>query len=164
MKTFRDFMEAGLYAPGGYYPTRSPKEDFYTAPELHPVFAEILADEVADQLKELAACRAPEPYFIVEMGSGNGLLARRLLSALRAKHPQWAGRFRLALVERCENLLLESIRSFGGIGEKILGFTRLEDLPRCAGVFISNELVDAFPVHLLEKRGGRMQEVFIENV
>src|SRR5208282_3083278 len=109
MKTFRDFMEVSLYAPGGYYPTRSPKEDFYTAPELHPVFAEILADVAADRLTGLAASRVPGPYFIVEMGSGNGLLARRLASALRTRHPECAGLFRLALVERCEMLLLESI-------------------------------------------------------
>lgn len=58
---------------------------------------------------------------------------------------------------------MESICSFGGSGEKILGFTRVEDVPPCAGFFISNELVDAFPVHLLEKRDGQMWEVHVEN-
>ena len=49
MQTFRDFMEASLYSPNGYYPTREAKADFYTAPELHPAFAEILASEAASR-------------------------------------------------------------------------------------------------------------------
>jgi SAM-dependent MidA family methyltransferase len=126
------------------------------------VFAEILADEAAAQLEKLAAAKVPEPYFIVEMGSGNGLLAQEMSKSFRRRHPEWAG-IQWALVERCENLLVESICSFSGSGEKILGFTRLADLPPCAGVFISNELVDAFPVHLLEKRDGQMWEVHVGN-
>lgn len=156
-------MESSLYAPGGFYPTRTVKADFYTAPELHPSFGEILAGEVAARLKELSQTGVREPFFIVEMGSGNGTLARRIAKTLRQRHPEWAGRAQFALIERCENLLVESICSFAGTGERILGFTRLEDLPPCAGVFISNELVDAFPVHLLEKRDGKVHEVYVED-
>ena len=155
-------MESSLYAPGGFYPTREPKADFYTAPELHPAFGEILASEIAFRLGQLSQAGVPGPYFIVEMGSGSGMLARRIMKTLRERHPEWADRARLALVERCENLLVDSLCSFAGTGENILGFTRLEDLPPCAGVFISNELVDAFPVHLLEKHDGQVHEVYIE--
>ena len=43
MQTFRDFMEAALYDPEqGYYGRRIPREDFYTAPELHPAFGGVL--------------------------------------------------------------------------------------------------------------------------
>ena len=36
----------------------------------------------------------------------------------------------------------------------------LEDLAGMEGVFLSNELVDAFPVHLVEKQDGLLREVY----
>jgi len=50
MKTFRDFMESSLYAPeGGYYQSRVPTEDFYTAPD------QFLAEKGLDT--RLGACQ-----------------------------------------------------------------------------------------------------------
>ncbi|MBI3548061.1 MAG: SAM-dependent methyltransferase [Elusimicrobia bacterium] len=162
MKTFRDFMESSLYAPeGGYYHTRIPTEDFYTAPELHPAFAGILAADIAARFTELAARGVPEPYAIVEMGSGTGLLGLSINRFLKERHPAWASRAITILVERCESQLVPSILRVAQGGAKVMGYSRLEDVPACAGVFLSNELVDAFPVHLLEKKDGLVHEVYV---
>lgn len=156
-------METALYDPGrGYYPRRSPGEDFYTAPELHPAFAQALAREIFLRLEAVAAAEPEAPLFIVEMGSGNGRLAGQILDALRRREDGWHKRVRYVLVERVEHLLLESVARLGAVSDGVLGYSRLEDVPPCCGVFLSNELVDALPFHVLEKKDGRVREVFVE--
>lgn len=162
MVTFRDYMESALYSSGGFYERRTPMEDFYTAPELHPAFAGILAGWTLERLKGLEERGVPAPYFIVEMGSGVGTLGAGILKALRERHGAWLPKLRYVFVERSESALLKSILSAGS-GERVLGYSRLEDVPACSGVFLSNELVDAFPVHLLQKDGGLMREVYVQS-
>lgn len=161
MVTFRDYMESALYGSGGFYERRTPMEDFYTAPELHPAFAGILAGEIVARLKALSDRRVPGPYFVVEMGSGAGALGAGILKAVRERHGDWAAKLRYVFVERSETFLLRSILG-ADAGDRVLGYSRLEDVPEAAGVFLSNELVDAFPVHLLQKEGGRMYEVYVQ--
>lgn len=163
MPTFKDFMESALYDPeAGFYPNREAKEDFYTAPELHPAFAGVLTRQIVARLSELKGRAIPEPYCIVEMGSGSGLLARQIIGELRRNHPDWSQKVRYVLVERSRNLLLDSVTALSALNGRVLGYSRIEDLPPCSGVFFSNELVDAFPVHLLERNAGKVREVYVD--
>lgn len=156
-------MESALYDPrSGFYASRKVKQDFYTAPELHPAFAETLVRKFVRLLSSLKARAVPGPYSIVEMGSGSGLLARQVLGALRRAYPEWDQEIRYVLVERTRNQLLESMTAVPGAAGRLLGFTRLEDAPPATGIFFSNELVDSFPFHLLEKRDGRVVELYVE--
>ncbi|MDE2292485.1 MAG: SAM-dependent methyltransferase, partial [Elusimicrobia bacterium] len=149
MKTFRRFMEAALYDPAhGFYAARQPKADFYTAPELHPAFARVLAGEVAARLERVRAERPRAPLFVVEMGAGDGTLARQLLTALREDHARWFRAIRYVLVERVESLMLDAVLRLQDTGAGVMGYTRLEDMPPVCGVFLSNELVDALPAHV----------------
>ena len=158
MVTFRDYMESSLYAAGGYYERREPREDFYTAPELHGAFAGILAGEIVARLKILEERGVPGPYSIVEMGSGSGALGAAVLKNVRERHADWVAKLRYVFVERVESRLLRSVVD---TTDRVLGYSRVADVPPCAGVFLSNELVDAFPIHLLHKSGGRMFEVYV---
>lgn len=162
MITFRDFMESALYDPkSGFYETREPKNDFYTAPELHPAFGGILAAEIVARLERLAAQGVPAPYFIVEMGSGNGTLARAILRSIKESRPEWLDRATYVLVERSESRLIASVLKLRAEGYMVMGHSKLAEMAPGPGVFLSNELVDAFPAHLLEKRDGRVQEVYV---
>lgn len=159
-------MESALYDPrSGFYSKRIATEDFYTAPELHPAFAQILAGNIVAGLRRVRAARPKTPLFVVEMGAGNGTLARQILSCLKEEHPGWFAQIRYILVERVEDLMLESVLSLQSLapGRKLLGYSRLNDMQPVSGVFFSNELVDAFPVHLLQKHEGRMREVYVKN-
>jgi len=158
-------MEQSLYDPAaGFYPRRESKGDFYTAPELHPAFGAVLAAELAARLAAVRRARPETPLCVVEMGSGDGTLSGQLRASLRAEHPRWAGEARWILVERVENLLLKSVQALRASGGEILGHASLENIPGpVCGVFLSNELVDALPVHLLEKSGGEMREVFVRD-
>ncbi len=160
MVTFHDYMESALYSKSGYYESRVPTADFYTAAELHGCFAAILTLEIVRRLDALESRKVPGPYFIVEMGSGNGALGSQVLRCLRERHGDWAAKIRYVFVERSESQLLSSILSAAS-SERVLGYNRLRDVPPCVGVFLSNELVDAFAVHLLEKQGGKMREVYV---
>ncbi|OIO09122.1 MAG: hypothetical protein AUJ52_06860 [Elusimicrobia bacterium CG1_02_63_36] len=165
MVTFKSFMESSLYDPhSGFYSRRTPTEDFYTAPELHFAFAFVLAKRIVAGLERIRAVRPTAPLFVVEMGSGDGSLARQVLTAIKEEHPVWFERIRYVLVERVENLMLDSILSLQSVapGGKLLGYSRLEDMQPVCGVFFSNELVDAFPVHLLQKSRGQVREVYVK--
>lgn len=157
-------MEEALYDPErGFYQKRNPTQDFYTAPELHPAFGAVIARELARRFEQLKEAGVPPPYSIVEMGSGDGRLARSILTALKTAAPAWAASARYVLVERSKQALLDSVVGLSADFERVLGYSRLEEVLPCAGVFLSNELVDAFPVHLLEKRDGRVFEVYVED-
>lgn len=161
LRTFRDFCETALYHPErGFYARRRPTEHFYTAPELHPAFGRTLARALAGWLDELRSRSIPPPYTIVEMGSGSGLLARQLRESLRRERPELAADLCWVLVERSRDLLLESLAGFDDAPGRVLGCERLGEVPVFRGVFISNELVDALPFHVLEKRGGRVLELY----
>jgi SAM-dependent MidA family methyltransferase len=159
--TFRDFMESALYGEGGFYGKRAPKEDFFTAPELHPVFGETLAEEIARRLDDLERAGVPRPYSIVEMGSGSGLLAEQVIAALRRDHPGRAAGVRYVLVERERRLLVSSVLKLSETGMRVSGLSDITELDPAAGVFFSNELLDALPFHLLERRGEEVHEVYV---
>jgi SAM-dependent MidA family methyltransferase len=78
---FDEYMELALYGPGGYYerPPVGPEGDFVTSPHVHPVFAELLARGIREVHAHLGA---PTPFHVLEIGAGDGTLARQLLGLL----------------------------------------------------------------------------------
>jgi SAM-dependent MidA family methyltransferase len=79
--SFAEFMDLALYGPGGFYdrPPVGPEGHFVTSPHVHPVFAELLLRAVLDLRERLGR---PELLSIVEVGAGDGTLARSLLQML----------------------------------------------------------------------------------
>ena len=74
---FARFMELALYDPdGGYYRSADARPgrggDFVTAPELHPIFGELLAGAVEDTWQSLGR---PDGFLVQEHGAGDGALA-----------------------------------------------------------------------------------------
>src|ERR1044071_1956672 len=82
--SFRDFMEMSLYYPElGYYSSSKNKigkdGDYYTSPDLTPVFGEM----IAKQLEEMWELSGKQPFTIVEYGAGTGTLCRDILNSLK---------------------------------------------------------------------------------
>ncbi|HWH23595.1 MAG TPA: SAM-dependent methyltransferase [Candidatus Limnocylindria bacterium] len=78
--TFARFMQRALYEPGlGYYATSRERTtragDFLTAPELHPIFAEAIAVQLAEMRERLGAAA---DFTVREYGAGRGTLAEPL--------------------------------------------------------------------------------------
>ena len=146
--SFERFMELALYAPGlGYYSGgrrvigNSPHDgsDFVTAPELTPVFGEVLARQL------LQALEATGTKEIWEFGAGTGALAEQLLGELgdhieRYTIVDLSGTLRDRQHQRLQ-------REHPGLVHKVVWADSLPDT--LEGVIVGNEVLDAMPVHLM---------------
>jgi SAM-dependent MidA family methyltransferase len=161
--SFAEFMEQCLYHPQwGYYMAprqRVGKEgDFFTSSSVHAVFGGLLFR----QLRQMAEVLGGETFSIVEQGAGDGHLALDILDTAREEEPQLYERLRYVLVEIAEDSrkrqkqLLEPHVRAGRVSWS--SFAEIENLE---GVFLSNELVDAFPVHLVEQTDEGLREVHV---
>lgn len=166
--SFAAFMEAALYDPEfGYYMTAGPRigreGDYYTSLDVHPIFAELVGRQIAQAAEEIV----PSGEFtIVEMGAGKGLLAQHLLNACRRDKPDFLARLRYLLVERSPAMVetqKQRLLELTGTGVNIAWVPDLDAVSAdsITGVFLSNELVDAFPVHRLVKRPLGLREIFV---
>src|SRR3989454_5214275 len=105
-------------------------------------------------------------FTIVEMGAGKGLLAQHLLNAYRRDHPNLLSRLRYLLVERSPAMIetqKQHLRELTGAGVRIAWVPDLNAVSAdsITGVFLSNELVDAFPVHRVVKRPLGLREIYV---
>lgn len=153
---FERFMHLALYAPGlGYY-ARAARQfgqlprsgsDFVTAPELSPLFARALAVQLADSL---AATGTDEVW---EFGAGSGALAAGLIEALDALGQPLA---RYTIVDVSGALRARQRQRLAAHGARVAWADALPPVLR--GVVVGNEVLDAMPVTLLARRGGRWFE------
>lgn len=161
--TFREFMQAALYHPTyGYYTTSagsmSRGGDYVTSPEVHPVFGALVAKQICELWNVMSR---PERFAVVEYGAGSGLLARDLLHWAHAHEPKFAAALRYRIVEISPALRDAQRRTLAG------GVPRDEvewlDTPpsRVSGCVLSNELLDAFPVHRVVRMADELREVFV---
>ncbi len=112
--SFGEYMQHALYAPGlGYYAAGARKfgaaGDFVTAPEVSPLFAQVLARQLAPLLRQGEG-------EILELGAGSGLLALQMLEAL-AEQDSLPARYRILEVsadlrERQQRLLDDGLPGF----------------------------------------------------
>ncbi|MCH8180079.1 MAG: SAM-dependent methyltransferase [Proteobacteria bacterium] len=154
---FERFMELALYTPGlGYYSGgrrvlgQRPQDgsDFVTAPELTPLFGEVLARQL---LQALDATGTDEVW---EFGAGTGALAEQLLGELGDRIQRYvivdlSG----ALRDRQHQRL---VKAHPSLVHKVIW---ADSLPEAfSGVVIGNEVLDAMPVHLMAWDGQRWLE------
>lgn len=146
---FDEFMRMALYEPGlGYYAnTRSkfgvmPEEgsDFVTAPELSPVFGELVAAQVHDAF---AHTQTSEVW---EFGAGTGALAEQVLSALGDACTGYT------IVDLSGSLRARQQERLARFGDKVRWASELP--AQLQGVVVGNEVLDAMPVKLLLRRQG----------
>ena len=156
--SFRDFMAAALYdAEDGYY-TRGAAigepGDFATSPAISPAFAEVIAGEFRRETQGIDG-----GVDFVEVGAGEGRFLGAFGAALSRRDPGFAGRVRLAAVERSP----EARRRLAGIG--LSHPVRLFDSPEelapgsVRGWIFSNELFDALPVFRVQGSPNGLQEL-----
>ena len=139
--TFAEFMEVALYHPHGGYYTRDRQDpahrDYYTSPSAHPAFSALIAVHLETLWKALDC---PDPFHVVEMGAGSGLMARDITDYARQHLAAFASAMRYFTVDKASD---ESPRG-------------------TVGCVLSNELIDAFPVHRFEIENGNLVELFVD--
>jgi SAM-dependent MidA family methyltransferase len=159
--TFREFMEAALYHPQhGYYRTQvgatSRGGDYVTSPEVHPVFGALVARQICELWGTMSR---PRRFDVVEMGAGRGLLARDIVRWARDREPAFAAALRYAIVEPAEALREAQQRTLGELSSEVAWHD--DFAPRIEGIVLSNELLDAFPVHRVRREGDVLGEVYV---
>jgi SAM-dependent MidA family methyltransferase len=160
---FDDFMTEALYAPGlGYYSGGrrifglGPESgsDFVTAPELSPFFGRTLAVQVREALAASGTGR------VYEFGAGTGALAEQVLEALDADDADDDGMLRVpvdyTIVELSAQLRERQQKRLARFAPRVQW---LDAWPEAIeGVVLGNEVLDAMPVKLLHRSGGRWHE------
>ncbi len=170
-----DLMELALYDPeAGYYAAGRVKfghqKDFWTFPErLSPVFGRLVARHAAAmcaQLEAEGALGPDEPFVIVELGAGDGTLARDVCDAALALGAEGgaaarlADRLRYRIGERSpalQRVQAETCAAHVGVRLEHLPQSAADDVPaapRFKGLLLSNELVDVYPHHRVRPLDG----------
>lgn len=160
--TFAEFMQLALFWPrGGYYSRLNnvgPKGDFYTAPGAHPSFGALISLQVY-QMWVLLDC--PSTFWLVDTGAGDGLLCRDVVTYSAHLPGKFSDSLRYLCLDRLPIHGVESQLPIKATGR----VTRLasENIPLrgMQGCFISNELVDSFPVHRVTVQGGTLKELYV---
>jgi len=171
--TFARYMALCLYHPEhGYYmqgrERTGVRGDYFTSADLHPIFARLIARQAAEMWEVLDK---PARFTWAEMGAGRGLFARDFVAWVAAARPDFMAALDYVAVEpgpRQRDRLLERLGGEavatvdGGqraLKVRVLG--GLEELEPVTGCFFSNELVDAFPVSVVTRSGGRLNEIYV---
>ena len=147
---FDEYLNIALHDPQcGYYGAGRVRfgvnGDFATAPTLSPLFAECVAAQIGDILKETNGG-------VLELGAGDGVFAADVMRAL--VRGGFAPKYEIletsaALRERQR----ERLRKTGG------DFHWRETLPESfCGVVFANETLDAIPFRLFTRQNGKWME------
>jgi SAM-dependent MidA family methyltransferase len=163
--TFRDWMDAALYdARGGYYQRRGAERwgragDYRTSPERSALFAATFARHFSKLREELGR---PNTFHLVESGGGSGRFAHGVLTTLRRDAPELFDSLRYAFDEAGADSRERAAALLSPFADRV-EFRRTSDVqhPLDAAVIFSNELLDAFPVHRVTMRGGRLLEAYV---
>ena len=164
--TFAEFMTACLYEPGlGYYTSSGRKVgaegDFYTSSNVHPVFGRLIAKELITMWQSLGE---PADFQIVEAGAGNGRLAADIMDAIAELAPPLYSTVTCRLIEAEPSLAQTQAKMLAAHSGRLAWSSPLElsaGTLAISGCILSNELVDALPVHLVEMTPTGLQEIMV---
>lgn len=155
---FAEFMQVALYHPmGGYYTSArgiGAAGDYFTSPAAHPAFGALIAVQLHRMWQLLDS---PSTFDVIEMGAGDGLLAAEVAGHAPALGQRFAQALRYVRVDRRvapETAAHTDVRphAVAAVGVPVRNVV---------GCFVSNELLDAFPVHRFRVEGSALKELFV---
>ncbi len=158
--SFAEFMHLALYAPNlGYYSAGSQKfgdsktggGDFVTAPQISPLFAQTLSNQIAQILNITRGN-------ILELGAGTGKLAADILLTLAESGSVPTKYLILEVSDHLRQVQQETLLS--KLPKDLVQRVEwLTELPvNFNGVVIGNEVLDAIPVHIVHAKDEGLYE------
>lgn len=169
---FAEFMRIALYHAGGYYPNRKPigaGGDYFTSPVAHPAFGALICVQLRQMWRTLGC---PASFWAIECGAGDGALANDIIAYAQRQFPGFTRALKYLAIDRVPAAHSRE----GGNPERRsaasrdssrppskLGQIQSDTIPLrgAIGCILSNELLDAFPVHRFEMADGRPLEVLV---
>lgn len=163
--TFEEFMDTALYHPEyGYYTSKKARigkeGDYYTSTDVHRAFGVC----IMRQIEEMNLILNHSPLNVVEVGAGKGLLCADILLSAMEKSPTLFNELRYFIVEKSPDFIERQKRHIEELGlmDKVSWVPEIkEGLSGNIGIVLSNELIDAFPVHKVRYSNGRWQEIYV---
>lgn len=164
--TFDRFQQACLYSPaGGFYSSREGgiNDHFQTSSTVHPAFGALLARQLHEMWQVMGE---PNPFHVIEVGSGDGSLARAITAAVEHAHPALGNALRYIAADYAPVWPASLSQPFGETAPSHLPVDRvkaagLDPFRGITGCILSNELQDNFPVHRFQIRDGKLLEVYV---
>lgn len=164
--TFAEFMGLALgHAEHGYYSRKDLRwgkdGDYETSPEVHPIFGYLWARQVLECWERLGR---PASFDLVEVGAGSGAFMASVLTWLRSRAPECFAAVRPVVLDGHPHRLDQqrtTLRARGFLAEHALTEDWLARDGTTTGIVISNEFFDALPVHLVERSGTDLREVYV---
>lgn len=163
--SFADFMALCLYHPQYGYYAQEPRKvgragDFFTSVSSGPLFGKLIAEHIASwwQTQNVTG-----PWRIIEPGPNNGDLARDILTHLLTHHPRTAADLTYVTIDPLDvprQFQQIALASFGAQVQCLADTTSLAPLP---GFVVANEVLDAFPCHLIQRGENEWQEIIIDS-
>lgn len=164
---FERFMELALFDPEfGYYTKHvadigGRRADFATAATMSPVLGQAIAGWLK---RERDFHGLKKQWHIIEVGGGDGSLARAVLDALGWRLRRRVRYHMVDISPQLEALQRKNLKRYAG---RMLWHREIAPAVEAAAgaaLIFSNELVDAFPVRWLRWNAarGRADEIFVE--
>lgn len=158
--TFETFMDMSLYYPClGYYTSPDSsigrKGDFYTSSHLHSLFGTMIGKQLEEMWEVMGK---PSVFHVVEVGAGAGHLCKDILTYLQKSETFHALQY--IIVEQNPAMVESQRRLLSDFRTNVRWVNTVKALPQIRGCIFSNELLDAFPVHLVQMH-DELKEVHI---
>jgi len=158
--TFETFMEMALYDQGlGYYATDTieigKSGDYYTSQHLHPAFGAMLGKQLEEMWTIMGK---PSVFHAIEPGAGEGYMCKDILDYLKGR--EIFPTLKYVIIEPHPFMQQKQKRLLDNLSGKIQWHTSLSELDSLRGCVLSNELLDAFPVHLITINNG-LKEIYL---
>ncbi|ADU29933.1 SAM-dependent methyltransferase [Evansella cellulosilytica] len=164
--TMEEYMRVSLYDEEiGYYMkdrVKLGKEgDFYTSNHVHPVFQKTFARFFLDVIKK----EKISPY-ICEFGAGEGMFAKNVLDYFLHTDEKVYEKMQYIIIESSQYHRAMLLNILDMHKERVRIFSSMIEAKHCyphlEGIIFSNELIDAFPVRVVEKHSNQLYEVLVD--
>ncbi len=157
---FRRFMELALYHPEhGYYSSGRARVgrtgDFYTNVSIGSLYGRLMAQQFTEIWHRLGR---PSEFSIIEQGAHGGDFAGDALKELRSLDTDCFAATRYRIIEPSSALQAKQREKLAEHPQRVEWFTSQTELPHWTGAHFSNELIDAFPVHVVIWNGQNWLE------
>ena len=154
--TYAEYMKQALYHPQyGYYMKEQSKigreGDFITTSNISDIYGRSLAKWFYKKANEWNL-----PFAVCEIGAGTGRFAKAFIDEWRLISSKPIHYYILEESPYHQKLQKEIL-----IGDEVRQMKSLEEITPFEGLIFSNELYDAFPVHVIENHEGQLMEVMI---
>lgn len=159
MISYADYIGAALYHPEkGYYMKKNQKigktGDFYTTSNVSNIYGYLLGKWFAAAAEKLGL----EPS-VMEIGGGSGRFARDFVQGWTELSDLVLTYYLVEVSPYHREVQAELVSGLSQV--KIVQISSVEEAGMKEGLVFSNELFDAFPVHVVEKKDGVVFEVFV---